>query len=120
MSEEIVDPGERDIDELVDDQSQWGDVVGRGNKARERKETVVSVRLPADVASVAREFAEACGMTLSAWARDVLTRQVQPITIRGLTRSYSQTSVVFGGSSSVTLADEDPQHAARLLTPRAT
>jgi hypothetical protein len=114
MSDERMKPGESDIDELVDDESQWGDVVGRG-KGRERKETVVSVRLPSEVARIARQYADACGMTLSAWAREVLSRQVEPITIRGLTRSYSQTSVIFGGSSSVTLAD-----AAKLLTPRAS
>jgi len=119
MSEKMVDPGERDIDELVDDETQWGDVVGRGDKARERKETVVSVRLPLDVANNARECADACGMTLSAWAREVLTRQVQPITIRGLTRSYAQTSVVITNYTSVTLSD-DPEQARRLLTQRAS
>src|SRR5438105_4932513 len=66
----------RNIDEIVDDESQWGEP--RVGKTRERKETVVSVRLPLEVAEAARERAREMGETLSSWAREAIANALQP------------------------------------------
>lgn len=74
-----------DWDAIADEEQEWSEP--KLGSASARKETVVSVRLPADVVEAARRLAAEREMTLSAWARDAISRTAQPVTC-SLSRSF--------------------------------
>lgn len=85
-----------DWDAIADEEQEWADP--KVSSAQTRKETVVSVRLPAEIVEAARRLAAEREMTLSAWARDAISRTVHPATC-SMSRSFDLSRRTFVTSS---------------------